>query len=339
MNFPFVSVLIPVKNEENNILKCLKQLVHQTYGNHLIEIIIIDAHSEDNTLNILFQFKKEFPTLNIRVLADPYCQRSSGLNEGIRNSKGEVILRIDARTIIPDDYIENCVKTLIQTGADNVGGVQKPIQSNDISDTQWSIGCGMAHPFGVGNAQFRLGKKSGYVDSVYLGCFQKKIFENVGFFDEHSTIISEDSDINYRIRKQGGKVYLDKNIIAYYLPRERFSDLIKLYFRYGGARAGFLLKWKCLTGYRQFIPPFFLVLMLILPGLAFFSSYFIDLWIILGVTYFIVNMIVSSLIIKKNKKNIRLLPKLMAVFPVMHFCWAGGFWLRLFQGRNNYRWN
>jgi GT2 family glycosyltransferase len=190
----------------------------------------------------------------------------------------------------------------------------------------------MSHPFGVGNAQFRLGKKSGFVDSVYLGCFKKSIFEKIGLFDEKSGIISEDSDINYRIRVAGGKVYLNKDIVAYYSPRDSFKDLWKLYFRYGGSRAGNFYKHGKLR-LRQLIPPGFLATIILLIFLSVIALLFLKILGTILICYALVNIVFSSWLAIKNN-HAPLFPKLLIIFPCMHFAWALGFFKRLFQGRN-----
>jgi len=343
MRIPFCSIIIPVKNEEKFIEECIRLLFNQTYPKKKFNVFIIDGMSSDGTREIVNQFMAKsllskranikFP--EIRMLDNPKGERASALNIGIKEAEGDVIIRIDARTRIPPNYIEKCVKTLQETGADNVGGVQKPIIYSIPSSkrqlmTQEAIGIVLSHPFGIGNAQFRLGKKSGYVDTVYLGCFRREVFNKVGLFDEDAIVISEDADINQRIRNAGGKIYLNKNIIAYYYPRDNFKDLWKLYFRYGGAKAGNLIKRKKLTAIRQIVPPSFLVSVIILILLSFLTRYVFYLLIFIVSSYFILNCTFSLSLIFKRKK-LRLFPLLLLSFPIVHFSWALGFWKRLLQ--------
>lgn len=331
---PKVSIVIPVRNEDKYIKDCLMQFVHQTYPKDKLEILIIDGMSEDGTREIA---TRESESGNrklgvvIRLIDNPKGQRASGLNIGIREAKGDAIMRIDAKTIIPPDYIEKCVKTLIETGADNVGGVQKPITvESSVLLTQEAIGIALSHPFGVGDAQFRLGKKNGYVDTVYLGCFRREIFDKVGLFDEESAVISEDSDMNQRIRDTGGKVYLNKDIVAYYYPRDNFRDLWKLYFRYGGAKAGNLIKNKKLTALRQLVPPAFLMSIVFLTLLSVFNLYFLYLLLLLLGIYTLADLLVSTYLSVQHKK-LSLSPRLFIAFSILHFSWAFGFFTRLLQ--------
>lgn len=323
MEPPFVSVVLAVRNEEANIQRILEQVFEQDYPPHRVEVIVVDGQSEDRTAGIAASFSRSnrTPTL-IRL---PERGRSQGLNRGIQAAKGDVIVRVDARTFVANDYISRCVETLERTAADNVGGVQRPIAE---SRRQEAIGLAQSHPFGVGNAQFRLGNRSGFVDSVYLGCFRRDIFDKVGFFDEQAAVISEDSDINQRIRDAGGRVYLDKDISAYYYPRETFFDFWRLYHRYGGARAGNLLKHKKLTSWRQVTAPLFLLTLVVSAALSLFDNRYLYLLVAVLAAYLTASVSVSAAIGIGHKKP-HLVPLLMCAFACMHFGWALGFWNRL----------
>jgi GT2 family glycosyltransferase len=222
----------------------------------------------------------------------------------------------------------------VETNADNVGGVQSPIVAKNGNPgkelIQLAVGIALSHPFGIGNAQFRLGRKSGYVDTVYLGCFMKEIFIKVGLFDEDAAVIGEDTDMNHRIRKAGGKIYLNKDIVAYYYPRDNLKDLWKLYFRYGGARAGNFIKAKEFTSWRQLVPLFLLVALAVTAVGSFFSDAVFYLFIGLLLAYIAADFVVSSYLSAKHA-HIWLLLILLAVFPCVHFAWATGFFRRLFQ--------
>lgn len=332
---PFVSVIVPVRNEQNSIRECLQRLLDQTYPSDRFEVLAIDGMSEDGTREIVQAFICGNGHPTVRLLDNPKKQRSPALNVGIRHATGEVIVRVDARTIIPHDYVEKCVRTLLETGADNVGGVQKPIidklkNRGNSSQTQFAVGLAMSHFFGIGNAQFRLGKQSGYVDTVYLGCFKRETFDKVGLFDEDSAVIGEDTDMNYRIRKAGGKVYLDKDIVAYYCPRDNLKDLWRLYFRYGGARAGNFLKTGKFTSWRQLVPLFFLTALVVSAIASLLSVGFLWLFISLASVYLAADFVVSAHLSIKHARP-GLLFVLPLVFGCMHCAWATGFFRRLFQ--------
>ena len=331
---PFVSVVLPVRNEVAHVKQFMNPLLSQTYPKDRMEILVVDGMSQDGTRRIVEEFIRENGHVKVRLLDNPRRQRAPALNLGVQNARGDVVLRIDARTIIADDYVEKCVRALMATGVDNVGGMQVPITKGNGSPrkelTQQAVGIALSHPFGIGNAQFRLGRKSGYVDTVYLGCFRRDIFDKVGLFDEESVVISEDSDMNYRIRKAGGKVYFDKDIIAYYYPRDTLRDLARLYFRYGGAKAGNLIRTKNLTAWRQWVPPLFLGSLIVFGAGSIFSvAARYAFACILGL-YLLADVSVSARLALKHRCW-RLFHHLMPVFPTLHFSWATGFFVRLIQ--------
>jgi glycosyltransferase involved in cell wall biosynthesis len=302
-----------------------------------LEILVLDGFSEDGTRDIVGRFaaaqtgSRAGPRAPVYLIDVPGRRRPAAVNAGIRQARGRVIARVDARTLVPPDYVERCVRSLLATGADNVGGVQTPVA---MAPVQEAIGLAMSHPFGVGNARFRIGKKSGFVDTVYLGCFRRQVFDRIGLFDEESVLLSEDSDINQRIRESGGGVYLDAGIVVNYYPRESLAGLWRLYFRYGGARAGNLLKHGNLTSWRQVVPAAFLLSLASLGALSLVSpAARLAFWALLSL-YVASDLAVSTAITARVRKP-RPWPFLCAAFPCMHFGWALGFWKRLAGGRRS----
>jgi GT2 family glycosyltransferase len=195
----------------------------------------------------------------------------------------------------------------------------------------------MSHPFGAGNARFRLGKSSGACESVYLGCFRRDVFDRVGCFDESAGVITEDGDINQRIRAQGGLVYFNSEIEIGYYPRERLIDLARLYFRYGGARAGYLFKHRRLSSIRQVLPPLFLVCLVALAVLSFVHPFFAYLLAAVAAIYIGADLF-SAARLAWNRHEPTLFFPLALAFPLMHFPWAIGFFRRLLQGPNAREW-
>ena len=320
--------MVPVRNEARYIEACLGRLLDQEYPRERLEILVVDGMSQDGTREIVERVRAAGAggaASVIRLIDNPTGQRASALNAGIRASTGDVVVRVDARSVIQRTYVGQCVRTLLDTGADNVGGIQQPLADAPMQE---AIGIAMAHPFGIGNAQFRLGRKSGFVDSVYLGSFRREIFDRVGLFDDVAPILSEDSDINQRIRERGGKVYLNIDIRVQYYPRETLRDLCKLYFRYGGARAGNLIKHGNLTSWRQAVPPLFLVALLALGGVSLVHRAFLPGLAVLLAGYGACDLGICGYLAWARRRSL-LWPRLAAVFPCMHISWALGFFGRV----------
>lgn len=319
----FVSIVIPTRNAASLLPACLERINAQDYPHHLMEIIVADGCSSDTSQQAAESFRLN--TIRFQFLKLEKPGRAYGLNQAIRLARGDAICRLDVRTRIDPAYVRMCVETLLATGASNVGGLQVPLGSGLV---QTAIGMAMAHSFGVGNAKFRIARQSGFVDSVYLGFFRRQIFDEVGLFDESSILLSEDSDMNERIRRSGRTVYLNVAIRAAYEPRETLRDQCLLYFRYGGARAGNLRKHRQLTSIRQLAAPMFVLLFISLPIAGIAWKGFLVAWAILVSTYLTFDLLASVQLCLRRK---RLAPivVLPLVFPCMHFCWAFGFfrWL------------
>jgi len=185
----------------------------------------------------------------------------------------------------------------------------------------------MSHPFGVGNARFHLGNHSGFVDTVYLGCFKKDIFEKVGLFDPTMTP-NEDAELNMRIRKYGGTVYLNSSIRVGYFPRETVTKLTKQYFRYGQGRCRTTKKHRAFTSVRQVIPPVWVILTLVILVMSLFLKFFI----LPLLAYFFILLVVSIYGAYKRRDTAILLSSVC--FAIMHYAWGVGFLSEMFRKNN-----
>lgn len=318
-----VSVIIPVRDAEAYLPVCLAQLRAQTYRKENLELIIVDGQSRDRTVEVATNF--DLGGISRQIIQCPTAGRSQGLNFGIKAARGQIICRLDARTRIDPNYISLCVETLESTAAANVGGLQIP---EGHTDTQLAIGLAMSHPFGVGNAQFRIAKTSGFVDTVYLGCFRREIFDKVGWFDESAGVISEDSDMNQRIRAAGETVYLNVEIRARYAPREKFREQAALYFRYGGARAGNVIKHRRITSFRQLAAPVLVASAVLLAIGALWVPALIKIGA-LGASAYVLSALIAGYSSAAKIEKLRLTPLVALAFPLMHTAYGLGFWCRV----------
>ena len=210
---PFVSIIIPCRNEEPFILKCLNSLFLQDYPKEKLEILVIDGASEDKTKKIIQEYIKKHPF--VKLLENPQKFTPIGLNIGIKEAKGDVIARMDAHAEYEKEYISKCVKYLNKYKVDNVGGVMITLSRKD---TIWgkAIIAVLSHRFGVGNARFRVGaQKPVLVDTVFGGCYRREVFNKIGYFNEN-LVRGQDMDFNLRLRKAGGKILLVPKIKSYY---------------------------------------------------------------------------------------------------------------------------
>src|SRR5579859_129535 len=207
-----VSVIIPMRNEEKYIGKCLDSIIANGFPADQYEILVVDGDSTDCSREIVLGKQAQFPGL--RLLRNPQKVVPPGMNIAIRQAKGRYIIRMDAHSEYPPDYIANCVAELERTGAANVGGrwITKPGADSPVANTIAFI---TQSPAVVGNAHYRLGKSDCYVDTVPFGAFRRDIFGQVGLFRE-DLVRHQDYELNARIRQAGGKIFLSSRIYNTY---------------------------------------------------------------------------------------------------------------------------
>ncbi len=251
-----VSVVLPIRNEEKYIRSCLENILNQDYIAD--EILVIDGRSTDKTRAIVNEIIEENPHRVIRLLDNPAKLTAPALNIGIQAARGEIIVRMDGHTVPDKNYISACVRALETTDAANVGGLIRP-----HSDTVFgqAVAVAQSHPIGAGDAKFHYSQTPQYVDTVYMGAFRKSIFFKAGLYDE-SLIRNEDYEMNIRIRKAGGKIYLDPSIKSVYAPRNTPQKLWDQYFQYGWWKVETLRRHPESARWRQLIPVFFITTVL-----------------------------------------------------------------------------
>ncbi len=249
-----VSVVIPSRNEEDFILRCLDSVYNSDYPSELIEVLVCDGKSDDKTPALVEEYSKK--NSGVRYLVNENITTPFALNLGINNSQGEVILILGAHTELAANYISECVAVLNQMpDVRCVGGVLHNVSSDELTA---SVSLAMSSPFGVGNAHFRTGAKDGYVDTVAFGAYRKEVFEKIGLFDEELAR-NQDDEFNYRLLKNGGKIWLSTATSATYYVRSSFQKLFKQYFQYGYWKVYVNKKHKSITTLRQLVPAVFVM--------------------------------------------------------------------------------
>jgi glycosyltransferase involved in cell wall biosynthesis len=324
---PSVSVIIPCFNEENTIALLLEALYNQTFPLSKIEVIIADGFSTDMTRERIASFARDHPELIIQVVDNPLRNIPAALNQAIRTARNEVIIRLDAHSVPYPNYIAACIAALENGMGDNVGGVWD-IQPFSLPNQapSWisqAIAAAAGHPFGVGDALYRFSRQAQQVDTVPFGAFRKSLVEQIGFFDE-TLLTNEDYEFNTRIRKQGGKVWLDPAIRTIYFARPNLNALAKQYWRYGYWKVRMLTRYAESLRWRQALPPLFVSGMI---GLCILGIWYNPaLWLVLGLfgTYFAL-LFVASLKIAAEKKNLSLAIGIPVAIATMHFSWGTGF--------------
>jgi glycosyltransferase involved in cell wall biosynthesis len=236
-----VSVVIPAAKAGPTLKTTIESVLAQDYEEHFdITVAAADDESADAARQA-----------GATVVSNPSGTTSQGLNLAIAQSKGNVIVRVDAHATIPPDYVSKVVHLLQTTGAENVGGMQVP-----VGTTFWerAIAAAMGSAAGSGDASYRIGGHAGPTDTVYLGAFSRETFERLGGFDE-TFIRHQDYEFNRRIVLSGGVVWFDPSLQVEYRPRSNLRDLARQYFQYGTWKRRFSRKHRDSLKPRQYAPP------------------------------------------------------------------------------------
>ena len=319
MSEPAVSVIIPVLNEERFLKQSVEAILNQNYSGQL-EIILALGPSKDQTNVIAQELAKD---QRIKLVENPSGRTAAALNNAIKNSEFDIIVRLDGHAIVDSNYIKNAVKTLVESGADNVGGLMKAEGTNAFEK---SVAAAMTSKFGVGNAPFHVGGKSGEVDTVYLGTFRKSALERVGYFDE-SFIRAQDWEMNYRIRKTGGKIWFNPDLVVSYRPRKNLLQLAKQYFEYGQWRKQVTKTYPETVSMRYLAPPITVSGLIAGIIMVLFSKILDINWLQIGWLAPLVYLTVILLAFLSIGSKIGLLSRLylLLVLPTMHLSWGVGF--------------
>jgi len=311
------SIVIPTYNEQENISNCIDSILKQNYDLNLIDIVIVDGHSFDNTITKIKEYQKNFS--NITLLENPVRRTPTSLNIGIKEAKGEIIIILGAHASLDPDFIFFNNKYLKEKNVNVTGGTQINIGFNF---TQKAIAMAMENPFGMGSAPYRWSKKEQFVDTVVYAAYKRELFDEIGYFEENFSI-AEDAELNWRIRKAGHKILFSPDIKSYYHPRKTVTKFIQQMFRYGILRVHMFKKHKTAIKITHMIPPAFVVTLLsllILIASSIISPVFI--FAVLGL-YFILNLL--TVISKTSKSNFKFVPMVSFLIFVLHLSWGLGF--------------
>ena len=321
---PTVSVIIPILNEEKYITQCLDSIIESDYDKNDLEVLLVDGGSSDKTIEIIEKYQKKYSFF--KLLNNSKKIAPIAMNIGIKASVGRYIIRLDAHSSYPKDYVTKLIYWHKKLDADNVGAViltdikHKTNSSNAIRNV-------LSDKFGVGSS-FRSGvEQITEVDTVPFGCYKKEIFDKVGLYDER-LVRNQDIELNKRIKKSGGKIYLVPEITCTYFAREDFKSLAKNNFSNG--------RWNILTAYytktlsslslRHFMPMLFVVGLFSSLLLSFVNFLWFYLFLAMFIPYLTIILIRSFQI----KKDTTLFHQFLA-FVILHFSYGLGSVFGIFE--------
>jgi succinoglycan biosynthesis protein ExoA len=228
---PQVSVVVPCWNEAGFIAGFLDAVLGFDHPADDVEILLVDGMSDDGTRDVVTAYAKEHPRL--RMLDNPGHSKPAGLNLGIRESRGDIVVRLDVHADYPPDYLRRCVEGLLaHPEADNVGGIRHSAPRGDGLLAR-AIALSTTDVFGAGNSRYRTGAaEPSFVDTVFGGCYRRSVFDRIGMFDEALTR-AQDREFNQRLRASGGRILLLPDIECTYYARSDYREFCGWMFEAG----------------------------------------------------------------------------------------------------------
>jgi len=315
MTQPFVTIIVPMRNEEEFIAACLESLRRQRYPADRLEILVLDGNSTDHSVEIVKAISTNDP--RVRLLPNPQRLQAAGMNLGIREARGEFIVRADAHAEYGPEYVAKCIEHLAAGRAENVGGPQHPAGAGYFGR---AVAVALQTPLGAGNAPYRLAREVRYADTVWLGAWRTDTLRELGGFRDDMAA-NEDYELNCRLRERGGRILLDPSLPSTYYPRTSPRRLWRQYFNYGQGKIQCLRAHPDSLVLRQLLVPLVVASLLISLLLLPLTSFPI---IATGGLYLLLLLLGS--LAAAAKFGWRNLPLLPLIYPIIHFAWALGFW-------------
>ncbi len=329
LSVPWVSVLLPVRNEARFIERCLGAVFAQNYPPGRVEVLVIDGRSTDDTCERARGVAARCGR-PVTVLDNPKLTAPAALNVGLRHARGEVIIRVDGHCEVGPNYLASATRHLAETDASAVGGVLETVTESASAD---AIAVAMSSRFGVGGSPFRTrtrepaaGPSTGparEVDTVAFPAYRRSAIERAGAFDEE-LVRNQDDEYSYRLRRLGGRILLVPDMPARYFSRAKLTGLARQYFQYGMWKVRVLQKHPRQMKARQFAPPICLALGISASaGAAFGSAIATSALVALAGLYAAANL--AATLFEGGRHGARHLARLPVVFVTLHCAYGLGF--------------
>ncbi|MCB0768332.1 MAG: glycosyltransferase, partial [Flavobacteriales bacterium] len=256
-----LAVVIPCRNEENYIERCVRSLLEDAYPGGQLMIRVVDGMSDDGTRPIVEALALAHP--QVELIDNPDRTTAIALNLGLRKGGYDAAIILGAHAEVEPGFLQANVDALRRDRSVGcAGGIIENVYEGEVARR---IGAAMGHPFGVGSAHFRTGRKEGYVDTVAFGCYRHEVFEGIGYFDDE-LVRNQDDEFNFRVTQAGFRVLLDKRIRSLYYVRASYARLFEQYEQYGFWKVYVNRKHRTVTTVRQLVPALWVAF--VLAGLS-----------------------------------------------------------------------
>lgn len=312
---PHVSVVLPVYNEEAFLDSCVRSLLDGSYPTELLEVLIADGGSDDGTVEVATRLADDLGA--IEVMDNPGKLQASGFNVALAaaDPQSTYIVRCDAHAEYPPGFLSRVIEVAERTDAELV------VYSDEVRGKtcfQRGVAFAQSTPVGVGDSEYRLAGRSMWVDHGKQGCFRRADLDRVGGYDD-ALVSNEDFDLSERIRRAGGRIWLDEDVVVVYYPRASVRTLARQYWRYGQGRAATSLKHRVTPKPRQLAP-----IVLVAANSALLAAAPARPRALAPLGFYLGAMAATAIYGAVTRRDPCVLTS-AAAFPVMHHAWGAGF--------------
>lgn len=316
--FPFVSVIVPCRNERGFIERCLETVFAQTWPASRFEVVVVDGMSDDGTRDILTRLADGHQ--NLRVVDNPRLTAPTAMNVGLDAAGGDFIVRVDAHAAIPQDYVETGVRYLEEhPEVWCVGGPRSRVGEGAAGEL---VGALSSSIFTTGNTHKRVGRYEGPTDQVAYPVWRREVFDEIGRFDE-DMVRNQDDDIDVRVLNAGGIIYQLQKLRATYFVRSNISKTLRQFYQYAYWKLFVLKKNGRLPDWKAAVPTVFFLTM---AGLAVGGVFWAPVWytaLALLAIYGFAAVLFAFPVAFKSR--LWFLPAVPFLFAALHLVYAWGF--------------
>jgi glycosyltransferase involved in cell wall biosynthesis len=330
LDYPLVSVVMPVRNEAPFIARNLESVLAQDYPPERLEVLVADGRSDDGTRAIVAgiadRAARSSGGAKVVLVDNPERVMPTGTNAAIRAARGEVIVLLGGHAEVPRDYVRRCVETLLESGADGVSGAIESVGSGRVGR---AIAAAMSSPFGIGNSGFRTAQGGGApveVDTIPFPVFRREVYARVGLYNP-AMVRHQDYEFNYRVRRAGGRMLLIPDLRATYHVRPSLARLWRQYWQYGVWKGRFLRRFPQSLRFRHLVPPLFVMGLVASGVLAMVVPASWPLAAALGGAYLLFVGLGMASFAARGRWDVA--PLLPAVMVCLQFGYGLGIWLGL----------
>jgi len=283
-------------------------------------IVVADGGSGDGTRDIVRDHISRHPEFDIRLMDNPARLQSAGINLACASHADgmDTLVRLDAHSDYPEDFVDVVLEEARRTGADSVVVAMTAVGSTPLHK---AIAWTQNSRLGNGGASHRTGDGGRFVDHGHHALIRLDAFRDVGGYDD-SFSHNEDAELDLRLARAGRRIWLTTRTGLNYVPRRTLKALWRQYFRFGSGRARTVLKHRITPRIRQMIP------IAVAPAIALLALAPLHPAFALPATLWVLACLAGGAALAIANRE-ALAVAMGPVAGTMHAAWSAGFWYRL----------